>query len=1258
MVTLTGRGVSAAIVTFSPTSLTFAGNQVVGTSSASQTVTLTNTGAGPLVITSIATSSADFTQTNNCPPSLAVSATCTITVTFTPTTSVGGISGSLIVTDDAAGSPHQVSLFGTSIAPQISLSTSFLNFDPRAVGTASTPQTVTVTNFGQAPMHITSIVASSDAAETSACPISPAATLAPNATCTISITFTPAAVGSNTGTVTINSDAFQSPATVINLSGTGFVARLVPRTLSFVAQPLGTTSAIQTAVFLNTGAMALSITSITISGTAFALAGNTCGTSLAGGASCIINITFTPTAVGISGGFLTVVSSAPDGPLSMNLQGTGVTLTFSPQSLGPLVGMLFDNQGVGTTSAAQTTTMTNTAATAVSITGITTSAPFAETNTCGTSLAAGASCTISAMFSPISAGGQSGSVSIASGAPEGTLNFPLYGVGDGLQQSTRILFFGPVAVGSTSAAQTVTLTNTGASAVTVTTIAATGDFAQTNTCGASIAPSANCTVSVTFTPSASGARSSNLSITTSASGAPQLVALFGNTNILNLPGFMTNVFGPNDDASTPMVPLPFPVNFFGNQYNGLFVNNNGNVTFDQTLGTFTPFDLTSTGQVIIAPFFADVYTATWPISGLVTFGADTVNGHAAFGINYFRVNYYAASDKMNTFQLILINRSDRAPGDFDVEFNYGNIAWETGSASGGTDGLGGSSARAGFSNGTGQPNTFFELPGSAINGGLLDTNTQTGLIHNSLNSPIPGVYIFNVHAGAVVPPGFALSTTSLTFPTTPVNQSSSSMPVTVSNTGGSSFAITNIATSAGFSQTNNCPATLGPGGTCTVNVVFTPTATGAQTGTLTFTDGAPGSPQTVSLSGTGGSTAQLTLSATSLALPDTHVNQTCTPGTVTLTNSGTGTLTISNISISGPYTQTNTCPASLAAGASCAVSVTFTPTVVGNAEAGTLTITSNVSSSPNSVALTGNATPACLLLPAVQTVTLLRGTDSTTFSLTHQTQGGDAETPIQLTCTNQAPATCAFNPDAIGAMGVTTLTLSNLKAITADTLLFQTHGDATLDHHTTGLSVLFSDFLIASAPITGTITAGQTASYTMAIEPQNGLQGTVSFNCTGAPTGATCAVTPAAVTLSGTGTQNVTVSVTTTARSFAAPRNTWRVLPPGSRQIGLTLLALLALLAGLAFCSAGVSPADRGSESRATTGASNRLRLATMGLGVMLAVVLTWAACGGGGSMAPMSQNALATPAGTYNLTVTGTYSAAGTSTQIVHNTTVTLTVH
>jgi len=219
------------------------------------------------------------------------------------------------------------------------------------------------------------------------------------------------------------------------------------------------------------------------------------------------------------------------------------------------------------------------------------------------------------------------------------------------------------------------------------------------------------------------------------------------------------------------------------------------------------------------------------------------------------------------------------------------------------------------------------------------------------------------------------------------------------------------------------------------------------------------------------------------------------------------------------------------------------------------------------------------------------------------------------------------------------------------------------DSLSTGLSVNVMDFQVASTPITGTITAGQTASYAMAVQPQNGLQGTVSFNCTGAPVGATCAVMPSSVTLSGTALQNLTVTVSTTARSLVAPRDTWRVLPPGTRPMGLIVLAMLGLLAGLAYCSAGRSlpwqgPADRGAESRATTGSPTRLRLATMGLGLMIAVVLTWAACGGGSSVTPMSQNALATPAGTYNLTVTGTYTATGSNAQIVHSTTLTLTVH
>src|SRR5207247_463688 len=105
------------------------------------------------------------------------------------------------------------------------------------------------------------------------------------------------------------------------------------------------------------------------------------------------------------------------------------------------------------------------------------------------------------------------------------------------------------------------------------------------------------------------------------------------------------------------------------------------------------------------------------------------------------------TNKQNSFQVVLIDRSDTGTGNFDIELNYGQIQWETGDASGGSNGLGGSSARAGFSNGTGQSGAFLELPGSAINGAFLDSNAVTGLIHNNENSTEPGQYIYSIRSG-------------------------------------------------------------------------------------------------------------------------------------------------------------------------------------------------------------------------------------------------------------------------------------------------------------------------------------------------------------------------------------------------------------------------------------------------------------------------------------------------------------------------------
>ena len=206
--------------------------------------------------------------------------------------------------------------------------------------------------------------------------------------------------------------------------------------------------------------------------------------------------------------------------------------------------------------------------------------------------------------------------------------------------------------------------------------------------------------------------------------------------------FSTPLAG-NDDGSTGLVNVGFGLNFFGNSWNQLYVNNNGNVTFTQSLGTYTPFGITSGSLAMLAPFFADVDTRT---GNVTTYGTNTLGGHNVFGVNWINVGYFAEhTDLLNSFQLIITDRSDIAMGDFDFEFNYDFIHWETGDASGGSGGFGGTPASAGWTNGAG---TFYAFPGSLITTALVDGGANA-LISSSRNSNTLGQYIFNVRNGRV-----------------------------------------------------------------------------------------------------------------------------------------------------------------------------------------------------------------------------------------------------------------------------------------------------------------------------------------------------------------------------------------------------------------------------------------------------------------------------------------------------------------------------
>ncbi len=160
-------------------------------------------------------------------------------------------------------------------------------------------------------------------------------------------------------------------------------------------------------------------------------------------------------------------------------------------------------------------------------------------------------------------------------------------------------------------------------------------------------------------------------------------------------GSNEHMLAANDDGSTGPVQLGFPVNFFGTVFTSLYVNTNGSVTFREPLYTYQPTRLTGRTPPIIAPFLADVDTRP-RASGRVRYGPTTFEGRAALGVNWLDVGYHEArTDRLNRFQLLLVDRGDLGFGDFDIVMNYDRLEWESGEAAGGHAGLGGLSASAG-----------------------------------------------------------------------------------------------------------------------------------------------------------------------------------------------------------------------------------------------------------------------------------------------------------------------------------------------------------------------------------------------------------------------------------------------------------------------------------------------------------------------------------------------------------------------------------
>ena len=209
-------------------------------------------------------------------------------------------------------------------------------------------------------------------------------------------------------------------------------------------------------------------------------------------------------------------------------------------------------------------------------------------------------------------------------------------------------------------------------------------------------------------------------------------------------------------------------------------------------------------------------------------------------------------------------------------------------------------------------------------------------------------------------PAVSLAPASLIFGSQTINTTSAPQTVTLTNTGGATLTLSSIGiTGADVNdfavEKNTCGATLAPNDNCQISVTFTPATTGSLSAAVSITDDAPGSPQAVSLVGTG-TAAVATLSPLNLPFPVQYVKNSGSPQTVTLKNTGTATLAITNVAVSptdfGIVSAQTTCGSSLAAGSSCSIGVFFDPTATGT-KTGTLSVTDNAAGSPQTVTLTG-----------------------------------------------------------------------------------------------------------------------------------------------------------------------------------------------------------------------------------------------------------------------------------------------------------------
>jgi len=408
---LKGTGAAAATDNLSASSMVFS-STAVGQESSAQVVTLSNTGDLPLESISAA-ASAGFRSSDTCEGLLGAHATCSISVVFAPT-SIGPVDGILTVTD--ANRSQTVTLSGTAIAaPAIRVNSTQITFDSVSLGKISSPAALTITNSGDASIANVGFQISGPAASSFSWSLSTCgAILQSGSSCTVQLMFAPAHVGQLTATLVISSSTAGVSPVQVALSGLGQGASKIlisPIQLKFLQPKLGQSTAAQAATITNSSDVTATELAVAAS-ESFSVTQNSCGSSLAPGGSCSIGVIFTPATNGLVRGILSVTTKTFADAATAALEGIGGaagSIQIQPGSL------TFPTTGVGTTSSPQLVTLRNSGPVAISDLALSASAGFKiSSSTCGSTLDVSSSCTAQIDFRPLSAGQQTGNLTVTS----------------------------------------------------------------------------------------------------------------------------------------------------------------------------------------------------------------------------------------------------------------------------------------------------------------------------------------------------------------------------------------------------------------------------------------------------------------------------------------------------------------------------------------------------------------------------------------------------------------------------------------------------------------------------------------------------------------------------------------------------------------------------------------------------------------------------------------------------------------------------